>query len=161
MSVTMEIRTLSQDALEYSLNIISKVEELINVKKNRKYGEDFQTRCRSLPELINDVGLLPVLTYVYAKATENVYEKVVKFMEGGMRAEEIDNDTDKVGYALFLYAVIKWLINKGLLQCKSPEKISDELKELASASAMKITIIMNVLRPMYIVLKHLVDAKYK
>ena len=175
MSIATGIRTLSQDSLEHCLNIIRKVDELQEEAKknnvNKDFGGRFRTRCERMPELMEDVGIIPTLTFMYAKAGRNVYKNVVEFMKSGDNENKANALKDilkageeEVGYALFLYATLDWLINRGVLQTKNVEDVEGILKELSdprSTPPIKLSMIMNVLRPMYIMLKHLADAKYK
>lgn len=165
---TMSVAKLSQDVLEHCLKIIRKVDELQEeAKKNKDFSGRFRARCERMPELMEDVGIISTLTYAYAKAGKDIYENVVKFMKGENdknKADILKASEEDVGYALFLYATLDWLTNRKVLQVSDAEDVEEILKELSNPKytpPLKLSMIMNVLRPMYITLKHLAEAKYK
>ncbi len=150
---------LSQGVLEFCLRILERVDKLYEVKKG--FGKSFRTRCRSIPELIEDVGVATALAFAYSKAGKELYSKVFKFMERGDGAVNFKSeDEENVGYALFLYATLKWLAEKKLVQSDVSD-VDSVLDELSRVPPMKLSMVTSILRPMYNMLSELADAKYK
>lgn len=110
------------------------------VKQNEKLGSRLRTRAREVPELIKDVGLIPALSFCYAKAKGE-----------GEEAK---------AYELYLKAILSYLKNLGVLGIdvnEALDKPAETLENLYSASP----IIKPLLTPFLIEFKRLCEATWK
>ena len=81
---------------ELILKAIEDFDKLLSLLENKeesKIGESFRARCRELPSLMEDAGFVPALSFCYAKATKNVYEKIGKLVESKTNTIK-DDDSD-------------------------------------------------------------------
>jgi len=141
------------------MDAISDFERLYNaLEKNEesKVGASFRSRCREIPTLIEDVGLIPALSFCYAKATKERYENIRKLIEEGGTIDEGDNISK--GYAAFLYFVLKRLKTLNLISDNSVAEPIEALKELRD---LKGSVARKLLRPYIIQLKKLSEAVFK
>lgn len=144
---------------ELILNAIKDFDEFFSLLENKedsKVGEGFRTRCRELPNLIEDVGFVPALSFCYAKATKNVYKKIRKLIENkeGMIK---DDDHTKQSYGIYFYLLLKRLKALGLIKADLNEPI-EVLEELTKG---KERIASKLIRPYIIQLKKLSEAVFK
>ncbi|MEM1521333.1 MAG: type III-B CRISPR module-associated protein Cmr5 [Candidatus Korarchaeum sp.] len=139
------------------LSAIDDFKGLLDSLKNgekSKVGESFRSRCRELPSLIEDTGLVPALSFCYAKASKE-YGNVRKALEDGSKIED-DNPMEK-GYAIYLYFVLKMLGSLGLLD---ESHLSDPIEALREIRG-KQRVASRLLRPYLIQLKRLSEAVFE
>lgn len=128
------------------------------IGENSKLGEKFRTRTRSLLSLINEVGIVPTLSFCYGKAGKKIYEQVkdcfhkmekieIEKIEGGSEEE--------VGYALYLFIALNYLKELGLID--QTERVIDALDQLFG----KCEIASKLLRPYLLQVKRLSEALFE
>lgn len=128
------------------------------IGENSKLEEKFRTRMRSLSSLINEVGIVPTLSFCYGKAGENVYRQVkdhfYKNEKIGERNEEERNE--KVSYALYLFIALNYLKELGLIS--QTDHVIDALNQLLFG---KCEIASKLLQPYLLQLKILTEALFE
>ena len=71
-----------------------------NVKNLEKVRKSFRTRARSFPTLLTQMGLVPSLSFLAAKAGKNNIEQILE------DPKTVEN-SDKFGYAFYFTIVMK------------------------------------------------------
>jgi CRISPR type III-B/RAMP module-associated protein Cmr5 len=140
------------------LSSIKDIEDLKNSLKNKEkseVGRSFRSRCRELPNLIEDVGFIPALSFCYAKAGDT-YEKVKSTLE--KRGEIDDNNHMEKGYGIYLYFMLKTL--KGLKLIEE-EHLDEPLKALEELGKGKQIVASKLLRPYIVQMKKLSEAVFE
>jgi CRISPR type III-B/RAMP module-associated protein Cmr5 len=102
---------------------------LLEGKEKSKVGASFRARCRELPSLMEDAGFISALSFCYAKATKNIYKEIRENIKNNKSISEKD-DTNKKGYGIYLYMVLKRLKELGLIQEDALDNPIEALKEL-------------------------------
>jgi len=112
---------MSSKVIEFINNIDSATKDFsrlyaVQLKENSKskVGNSFRARCRELVPMIEEIGLVPSLSYCYAKAKQNIFQEVTKSFESNQQIDEKE-DTEK-GYAIFLYLVFRRLAELGIIE---------------------------------------------
>lgn len=145
------MKELISDAIKDFDELLS----LLENKEESEVGKSFRARSRELPSLIEDVGFVPALSFCYAKATKNVYEKIRKLIEN--KEDTIkDDDSTKQGYGIYFYLVLKRLKTLGLIKVNLDKPI-DALEELME----KERLASKLIRPYIVQLKRLSEAVFK
>ncbi|MEM4810836.1 MAG: type III-B CRISPR module-associated protein Cmr5 [Thermofilum sp.] len=124
-------------------------------------GQSFRARARSVLSMIEDVGLVPALSFCYARATKSTYNRVVSAWQKGWGAEAQRERGKKVigkeegGYAFYLFLVLSYLRELGVLK-KDPAQPVEALGELVDVQVLAA----KLLTPYCIQLKKLAEAVY-
>lgn len=149
---------LSERAVSEALAAMHKVSSLLkklDERRFKEFGASLRTRLVDLPSLITEFGLLPVLSFYFAKSGE-IYGMVFKAFEGEeverLRGSEISKED--FGYALALKLVLDNLAQKGLIgdeEIKHPHRALERLSGSPVVSLVK-------LRPFLMELKKLAEA---
>ncbi|MGQ9514586.1 MAG: type III-B CRISPR module-associated protein Cmr5 [Thermoproteota archaeon] len=120
---------------------------------DREVGNSFRARARSIPSMMEDVGLVPALSFCFASATKDLYDKVVKAWEEGKK-EEMRMEKEKGGYALYLFLTLSYLKELGFVaDVRNPV---DGLKKLVDVQALA----SKVLKTYCVQMKRLAEAVY-
>lgn len=143
------------------LSAIRDIEELLHVlsidkKEKSEVGKSFRSRCRELPSLIEDVGLVPALSFCYAKAGNDIYEEVKKALKNGRKINE-EKHMEK-GYGIYLYFVLKSLKEIKLIE---EDHLDDPLKAFEELSKGKQRVASRLLRPYLVQIKKLSEALFE
>jgi len=155
---------MSHDYIKSSIEFFAKILKLykcFSEESGNKFAESFNTRARSGPQLIKDIGLIPYITFLASKAGENL---CVKAFEALRLSDDICKGVDedvlknpnKMGYAAYTIAILDYLaklnvikldkyetlnviksLSDGLMKYRAVEplvmKYLNELKKLSSA----------------------------
>ncbi|MEM3383861.1 MAG: type III-B CRISPR module-associated protein Cmr5 [Nitrososphaerales archaeon] len=144
-------------ASDHILSAIMDFENLLNSlekKEESKVGESFRSRCRELPSLIEDVGLIPALSFCYAKAKKDIYEEIKSTMKNQGKIND-DNYIEK-GYSIYFYFVLKRLKDLKLI-----ENLDEPIKALEEIGNRKQRVVGKLLRPYIVQMKKLSEAVFK
>ncbi|MEM0010392.1 MAG: type III-B CRISPR module-associated protein Cmr5 [Nitrososphaerota archaeon] len=125
-------------------------------KEESKVGESFRSRCRELPSLIEDVGLIPALSFCYAKAKKDIYEKIRNALRNASKIDDA-NYTEK-GYGIYLYFVLKRLKDLKLIEEAHLDEPVTALEEIGKG---KQRVASKLLRPYIVQMKKLSEAVFK
>lgn len=119
-------------AIEIFIEISSKV-------KNKDIGSELRTRARDIPQMIENIGIIPTLSFCYAKSR--------------------DEDATSKAYELYLKAILKYLNRIGIID--DVNQALQEPIETLNRIYNKVRTIGPLLRPFLIEFKRLAEAKYK
>jgi CRISPR type III-B/RAMP module-associated protein Cmr5 len=159
------VTTIYEKALENAIKLASWVQSFVKVlekekgKDAEKYGSSFRARARSFPELTESSGLLPALSFFYAKATQETYKKICQLLDDDGKMEPVEVKDEEFGYAVFLHGTLVFLQELGLItdhNHKDPVKSIGELKEVS-----RLALARNFLLPYVLELKKLSEALFK
>lgn len=147
-----------------ALNCIYEVIK-IDAKKD-KFGQSYRTRARSMPSTIYEIGLLSALSYLYAKATKDVFQNATKIynsVTGEINEQTLSKqDDEKLAYAIYLKHLTEYI--KDELKLEDNLKPQDEPLQLIKVLAEtqeRLSIAESLLKPFLIELKHLAEATLK
>lgn len=115
-------------------------------------GKAYRTRARSIPSVIYETGLLSTVSFLYAKATKDVYEKV---LNGNPDRPNIGSK-DEVAYALYLKHLLEYLCSS--LGRKEYVKQPRELLKHLAESTQELRVAQSLLKPFLVELKHVAEA---
>lgn len=155
--------SLSGIAIEKALSFIKKFSEIINsLPKKDDYGSSFRTRIIDLPEMMLSTGLLPTLTFYYAGASKEGYNRVLSMFQESSKGdvEGVEAKTlkkEEFSYAAALLATLSYISDMGFIprdQIEDPLKAFETLRE-------KVPIVSQYLMPYLLELKKLSDALFK
>lgn len=117
------------------------IEERARKRVERELGPKLRTRAREMPELVESIGLVPALSFYYAKAK--------------------DKREESIAYRLYLRAILRYLTEGlGVLDLSiddalnSPAETLEKLYPLSSVAA-------SLLRPFLVEFKRLCEASWK
>jgi len=105
------MRTLTS-TISMALQDMDTIREIIGEEK--RLGERFRTRAVDIPQNIVATGLLPTLTFAYAKASKGSYEKVKRAFHEARKLGGIKED--EFGYAAHLFLTLKHIREGGFLE---------------------------------------------
>ncbi|MGC9014700.1 MAG: type III-B CRISPR module-associated protein Cmr5 [Thermoproteota archaeon] len=144
-----------------TLSAIKDVEDLLNSLENKEkseVGKSFRARCRELPNLIEDMGLISALSFCYAKAGNDNYIQIKDTLkESGQKIS--DNNSIKKGYAIYLYFVLKRLKDLKLIEETHFDEPIKALEELNKGGKSRVA--SKLLRPYLVQLKKLSEAIFE
>ncbi|MEM2351496.1 MAG: type III-B CRISPR module-associated protein Cmr5 [Thermoproteota archaeon] len=149
------------DVSDHVLSAIKDFENLLRSlekekKEESKVGESFRSRCRELPSLIEDVGLVPALSFCYAKAKEDYYKEVREALNKEHKIDD-DNHIEK-GYGIYLYFVLKRLRDLKLIEDKHLDEPIIALEEIGRGKQRAAG---RLLRPYIVQMKKLSEAIFR
>lgn len=108
--------------VELALEIFKEIAE--NDVKSEKIGSKLRTRAREGPELMRTMGLIPTLSFYYAKAQDALLSS--------------NKEPEPVAYMLYLKAILLYLEKIGIIQNASQvfylQKEIEELQNKKDAS---------------------------
>lgn len=144
---------------DHVLSAIKDFEDLLSSlekKEDSEVGKSFRSRCRELPSLIEDVGLVPALSFCYAKAKKATYEKIKSILKKGDKID--DKDDMEKGYGIYLYFVLKRLKDLKLI---AEDQLDDPIKALEELQKGKQRVANRLLRPYIGQMKKLSEAIFR
>ena len=153
-----EERAVNDFKLVYKLfQEISKLPD----KGEEKFGKSFRARARENPPLLYEVGVLPIISFMYAKtrdADEQIYTTFINFTKQVQITPENLKKLNSVegGYAAYLYLIlseIKRLISKKEINPESPLSCIEAL----TGSGI-LAILPSLLMPYLLEIKRLAEA---
>ena len=136
-------------AIEY----FSKLHEKL---KDKELGKAFRSRARSLPSMIESIGLVPTLSFCYGKAEADLYRSIRSswLSEGEIKAEKKE---EKGGYALYLLLTLLYLRDLELIDERMLEEPIEAFKKLSEEA---LPIASKLLMPYLVEVKRLAEAVY-
>lgn len=141
------------DPIQRAVKDFSKLYDLVEQGFfDKNVGRSFRARARSMPDIINDVGLVPALSFCFANATKSMYDKVIEIWRKGC---EEPIKAEEGGYALYLLLVLSYLRDVEILKVDISRPV-EALGELVSVQ----TLAAKLLAPYCIQLKRLAEAVY-
>jgi CRISPR type III-B/RAMP module-associated protein Cmr5 len=147
-----------------AIEIFTKIRE--EVGENRELGSKLRHRAREGPELIRSMGLIPTLSFYYAKARKAL-------VEGGDREEREEERTkaEEKAYALYLMAIMLYLEKIGLVKDvssifssqsrPSDKEVHRRLINVLDELSGKSLIAARLLNPFLIEFKRLCEAVWE
>ncbi len=112
-------------AIETFLKVKNLVDQLDKQRENKKdkgVGSKLRARAREIPEMMLDLGLVPTLSYCFAKAGTGNISRVIRAVNSGKpdnlleakdkseTKDKKDKDEDeKLSYALYTYVLLSYL----------------------------------------------------
>jgi CRISPR type III-B/RAMP module-associated protein Cmr5 len=140
--------------VELAIEIFTKIRE--EVGEDRELGSKLRHRAREGPELIRSMGLIPTLSFYYAKAR--------KALVGG-------GDREEKAYALYLMAMMSYLEKIGLAKNvssifssqsrQSDKEVHDKLINVLNELTGKSLIAARLLNPFLVEFKRLCEAVWE
>lgn len=151
--------SLSEEVTRYAIDSIKRIRSAIDKMGGREeFGSAFRGRSRELPELIESIGLLPSLTFSYAKAGKIVYEGVCNLIDTGSINEKALEELDKTkfGYSSYLHEVLYYIEKRMAKDVNHKDPITSFEKIYG-----KSQIIKQLLMPYLLEVKKLAEALFK
>lgn len=147
--------------IDHVLNAIIDFENLLSSlekKEESKVGESFRSRCREMPSLIEDMGLVPALSFCYAKAKKDTYGKMREALESGGKIKINDEAHTEKGYGIYLYFMLKRLKDLKLIE---EGHLNEPIKALEELEKGKQRVASRLLRPYIVQMKKLSEAIFE
>lgn len=136
-----------QKAIRDFNNLLELIEKGI---LDKGIGSSFRTRTRSILSMIDDIGLVPALSFCFANATKDSYDKVMEAWGG----KKIEVDKEEGGYALYLFLTLSYLQELGFVKdVKSPVSALESLINVQALAS-------KLLRPYCVQIKRLAEAVF-
>jgi CRISPR type III-B/RAMP module-associated protein Cmr5 len=110
---------------------------------------------REVISLIDEVGLIPALSFFYSKSTKSIYEEILKVMQAKEKGNIKEEDSTKKGYALALYFALKRISELRLIA--SLENPLNAFEELEGKQRLAFKLIFSYLLEM----KRLAEATFE
>jgi len=130
------------------------------IEKEKLPNIETSTRARSreVLSLIQELGLLGVLSLYYGKAEKENYDSLIEILEGREKEEKKLFSKTEAGYAVILYLILKGIesLNIVKIDCKKPYEAINELSKKENLS--KISVIEKLLIPYMIEIKRLCEG---
>jgi CRISPR type III-B/RAMP module-associated protein Cmr5 len=118
-----------EENIKVAVSDFKQLFEKLQENSQSQVGASFRARMREVISLIDEVGLIPALSFFYSKSTEHIYEEVLKVMQAKEKENIKEEDYTKKGYALALYFVLKRISELGLItHLESPLNAFEELE---------------------------------
>lgn len=151
--------SLTGKTIKGALGDFEKLTRLLPIEK--EYGPKFRTRALNMPLLVESSGLLPALTFYYAKAKGDSYKKIVESFGSEIKVKTEEVRAEEFSYGAYLYLVLNWLKGLHLL---GEAKLNEPLKcfkILAEAGPFEHAVVLNRLMPYLLEIKKLSEARFK
>ena len=97
----------TREAIQVFINIKERVIDKLG-NEEEKVGSKLRRRAREIPEMMLELGLIPTLSYCVSKAEISNVIKVTNVIVRGGSLNAI-KDPEKIAYALYAYALLKYL----------------------------------------------------
>lgn len=116
-----------------------------------------RARSREIPSLMQELGLLGVLSYYYAKSEKENYDSLIQALEKKSQEKDLFRDT-KMGYAVLLYLALKGIETLNIIKIdyKDPYTSITELNKEENLS--KVAVIEKLLIPYLVEIKRLCEG---
>lgn len=152
---------LSNEIIREAINSINRIQDVINrieedEKVREKFGSSFRTRTREFPEMMEVLGIIPALTFMYAKAESKSYKELCRVLDDEKAKLSEKLDRTNFGYAAYLHEILSYTERNLLsgLNHRDPILSFEKIRE-------NIMIIKPMLRSYLIELKKLAEAVFK
>jgi CRISPR type III-B/RAMP module-associated protein Cmr5 len=130
----------------------------VQEKSQSQVGASFRARMREVISLIDEVGLIPALSFFYSKSTKSIYEEVLKAMQAKEKGNIKEEDSTKKGYALALYFTLKRISELRLIaSIASLENPLNAFEELEGKQRLAFKLIFSYL----LEIKRLAEATFE
>lgn len=158
-----EGRGPQQETIAIATSCLEAVRDLDG--KIEKFGQSYRARARRMASMVYETGLLSTIAYLYAKATKDTYEKVVKANmpgTGRMDPQVLRNEQGKLprneelAHAAYLNHILAYISSK--LGRDGQEKDPIGLVKTLAENPVELGVAESLLRPFLIELKHLAEA---
>ena len=134
-------------------------ENLLTILENKeksKVGTSFRSRCREIPSLIEDMGLVPALSFCYAKAGKDTYNDMKSMLRNGGKIT--DKNHVERGYGIYFYFVLKRLKELKLIE---DTHLDEPIKALEELGQGKERVASRLMKSYIVQLKKLSEAVFK
>lgn len=146
---------MSIDAVKDAVDTFNEIYKLLASCTNKpKISRSLRSRSREIPEMISEYGIIPILSFCYAKAGNDTYRKVLNAINS-MNCNL--DDSEDVGYALYLYAILKEIKKFGLIGNANEQDPLNFISTLSNEPE-KLIVIEKLLYPYLIQFKRLCEA---
>ncbi|MEM2856542.1 MAG: type III-B CRISPR module-associated protein Cmr5 [Candidatus Nitrosocaldaceae archaeon] len=125
-------------------------------EKIDKFGKSYRSRARRIPSLIYEIGLVSTICYLYAKATSNVYEKILNSQNQGTCIINVQASNEELAHALYLKHLLSYI--SGKIGRGGEEKYPIKFVNTLAENPNDIIVAESLLKPFLIELKHLAEA---
>ena len=156
MSLTAEIVNSALKDFRGVKEAIRRVTQL-SPEKGEKFESKFRTKALDIPSSIVSGGLLPTLTFYYAKSGLS-YRYAVALLEG-REAEKVE--PDEFAYGACLYLALRRLARLGFLEDSNPSEPLTCFEKLAQMDPLKLSLLLSRLVPYLLEIKKLSEAEFK
>ena len=119
------MKAMKPDYITSAIEFFSKVLQLyecMGSEKNskNKFAKSFNTRARSGPQLIKDLGVIPYITFLASKSGEDLMVKAYGILTSSSNIcegvdENIRKGAEKMGYAVYAIAILDYLVKLGVI----------------------------------------------
>ena len=134
--------SVSTECVKSALIDLENVKGVIE-RTNLDFSSEFLTRAEQFLNYLGTSGLLPTLTFYYAK-TEGEYGKIANIMKGG--TEKLDKlDKNKMAYGIYLYLILNKIVALGYISKNEDPLIC--FKELSELDPFKLNVIFTQIIP--------------
>jgi len=131
-------------------------EEMKELAERIDFGPEFRTRAEEFLNYLSTSGLLPTLTFYYAK-TEGKYSEIIGALEG----RNVGSDVNKrqLAYGIYLYFILKRIVTLGFLE--SAQDPLNCFKKLSELDPFKLGLIFTQIIPYCEELAKICEATFK
>jgi len=118
-----------------------------------------------MASMVYETGLLGTISYLYAKATKDAYDKVAKAKKSGtgrIEPQLLTNEqgelpsNEELAHAVYLHHILTYISSK--LSRDEQEKGPISLVKTLAEKPVELGVAESLLRPFLIELKHLAEA---
>ncbi|RLF18245.1 MAG: type III-B CRISPR module-associated protein Cmr5 [Thermoprotei archaeon] len=157
--------SLTAETISAALMDFRRVKEAIRravqaTSKKEDFGSKFRTRALDIPSSIVTSGLLPTLTFYYAKVGSTSYQNVVALFEGKTKKVE-PVEPDKFAYGACLFLVLRRLAELGFLEGAAPSEPLTCFEKLAQMEPLRLSMLLPRLLPYLLEIRKLSEAEFK
>lgn len=125
----------------------------LHQKIDNELGRRLRARARELPSMIENIGLIPTLSFCYGKAEAETYKSIYNSY---CSEEKIDVEKEKGGYGLYLLLALLYLRDLGLINDDMLKNPIDAFGKLCEESSIASRLLM----PYLLEIKRLAEAVY-
>lgn len=144
------------ELIKVAINDFIVIQNYIGDRKDT--AKSFRARCREVPSLIDSIGLVPTLSFCYAKAGKKEYTRVVnEINKTQKRGGSGDKGSVEEGYAIYLYFILKTIRSLGFIGDVEVNNPIEALKKILDNER----IVASIIRPYMIQLKRLAEAIFE
>jgi CRISPR type III-B/RAMP module-associated protein Cmr5 len=144
---------ISAENVKTALQDFEKVRRLAEEKD---FGSEFRARAEEFLNYLGISGLLPTLTFYYAK-TEGKYNEIAGTLEGRNIGSDVDGR--QLAYGIYLYFVLKRIVTLGFLE--SAQDPLNCFKKLSELDSFKLGLIFTQIIPYCEELAKICEATFK
>jgi|Deesub1362B_J571_1020462.scaffolds.fasta_scaffold00005_3 CRISPR type III-B/RAMP module-associated protein Cmr5 len=144
----------------FTLKVFREVDDFINKYRATK-GENvtvaskLRSRSRNMPIMMEDEGLLATIIFMFAKASRETYDRLIKTI--GKNKIDIKGKDDELASALYLYIVMK-----GLNKIYQDIKIDDPIEVVHELEKRRLGVpLVKIIIRYLLEIKRLCEAMYE